>query len=121
MALTSAEIVQAWGRAIASKDFDAARKLAHDNLSFRGPIDTFNRADDYIAALRRLSAMVKGVQPEGTVVNGNQVAVFYILQTMVADAPVAEWYTVDGGKISAVRAYFDARPFAPAAGGSSGR
>ncbi len=32
------------------------------------------------------------------------------------DAPVAEWYTVEGGKISAVRAYFDARPFAPPAG-----
>ncbi len=118
---TPADIVQAWGQAIGNRDFDAARRLAHDNLSFRGPIDTFNRADDYLAALKRLSAMVKGVQPEGLVANGNQVAVFYILKTMVADAPVAEWYTVDSGKISAVRAYFDARPFAAAASGASGR
>lgn len=64
--------------------------------------------------------MVKGVEPEGLVAHGNQVAVFYILKTMVADAPVAEWYTVDRGKISAVRAYFDARPFAAAASGASG-
>jgi limonene-1,2-epoxide hydrolase len=116
---TPIDIVQAWAEAIGNRDFDAARRLAHDNLSFRGPIDTFNRADDYLAALKRLSAMVKGVQPEGLVANGNQVAVFYILKTIVADAPVAEWYTVDRGKISAVRAYFDARPFAAAASSAS--
>lgn len=114
MARTAAEVVQAWGKAIGDKDFEAARKLAHDNLSFRGPIDTFSRADDYLAALRKLSGIVKGVTPEGMIVDGNQVASFYILRTVVADAPVAEWYTVDGGKISAVRAYFDARPFAQA-------
>jgi limonene-1,2-epoxide hydrolase len=116
MASTPADVVQAWSKAIGSKDFEAARKLAHDNLSFRGPIDTFTKADDYIGALRRLSAMVKGAQPEGMIVSGNQVALFYILKTAVADAPVAEWYTIDGGKISAVRAYFDARPFAAAGG-----
>ena len=115
MARTPVEVVQAWGKAIGDKDFEAARKLARDDLSFRGPIDTFTRADDYLGALRQLSGIVKGVTPEGMIADGNQVALFYVLRTVVADAPVAEWYTVENGKISAVRAYFDARPFAPAA------
>ena len=115
MARTPAEVVQTWGKAIGDKDFEAARKLARDDLWFRGPIDTFRRADDYLGALRQLSGIVKGVTPEGMIAEGNQVALFYILKTAVADAPVAELYTVADGKITAVRAYFDARPFAPAA------
>jgi len=113
MASTPTAIVQAWSEAIHKGDFDKARSLARENLHFRGPIDTFNRVDDYFAALKQLGGIVKGMEPEGMVAEGNQVAVFYILKTVVADAPVAEWYTVEGGKISSVRAYFDARPFAP--------
>ena len=37
---------------------------------------------------------------------------FYVLDTPVAKAPVAEWYTVGAGKIVRIRTYFDARPFA---------
>jgi limonene-1,2-epoxide hydrolase len=113
MASTPTSIVQAWTEAVHKGDFDKARPLARENLHFRGPIDTFNRVDDFLAALKQLGGIVKGVEPEGMVANGNEVVVFYILKTVVGDAPVAEWYTVEGGKISSVRAYFDARPFAP--------
>jgi limonene-1,2-epoxide hydrolase len=113
MGSTPTEIVQTWSQAVHRGDFDKARPLARENLHFRGPIDTFNRADDFLAALKQLGGIVKGTEPEITIADGNQVALFYILKTVVADAPVAEWYTVEDGKISAVRAYFDARPFAP--------
>lgn len=118
MGSTPTEIVTAWSEAVHSGHFDVARPLAHENLHFRGPLDTFNRVDDFLAALKKLGGIVKGSQPEATIANGNQVALFYILKTVLGDSPVAEWYTVEGGKISAVRAYFDARPFAPPASGS---
>ena len=57
--------------------------------------------------------MVKGVDHQATIAEGDDVAVFYVLDTRVAKAPVAEWYTVgDGGKIARIRTYFDAGPFA---------
>jgi limonene-1,2-epoxide hydrolase len=115
-----AAIVDAWDKAVHGGDFSTARSLAREDLHFRGPIDTFNKVDDYLAALKRLGGIVKGVQPEAVIAHGGEVAVFYILKTVVADAPVAEWYTVEGGKISAIRAYFDARPFAASGGGSGG-
>lgn len=115
MAPTPTAIVQAWSDAVHKGDFDKARLLARENLHFRGPIDTFNHVDDLLAALKQLGGIVKGVESEAVLADGNQVALFYILKTVVADAPVAEWYTVEGGKISSVRAYFDARPFAPPA------
>jgi ketosteroid isomerase-like protein len=114
MAQTHAkEVVDRYNRALAAKDFAAARKLLTDDLEFAGPIDRFNTADDYVSAISRLYGMVKGVEHQATVAEGDQVAVFYVLDTPVAAAPVAEWYTVRDGKIARLRAYFDARPFAP--------
>jgi hypothetical protein len=56
--------------------------------------------------------MVKGVEHQATIAQGDEVAVFYVLDTPVAKAPVAEWYTVGAGTIVRIRTYFDARPFA---------
>jgi limonene-1,2-epoxide hydrolase len=114
------EIVQAWSDAVHKGQFDKARPLAREDLYFRGPIDTFHKVDDFLASLKRLSGIVLGAEPESIVAQGNEVVLFYVLKTRVADAPVAEWYTVTDGKISAVRAYFDARPFAPPAGSPGG-
>jgi SnoaL-like domain len=120
MESTPKAIVQAWSDAVHSGAFDKAKPLAREDLHFRGPIDTFNRVDDFLASLKQLGGIVRGAQPEAIIADGNQVALFYILKTVVGDAPVAEWYTVEGGKISAVRAYFDARPFAPPSTAPSG-
>ena len=107
------DTVDRFNRALEKKDFTAARALLADDLHFEGPIDRFDRADDYVAAVTRLYGMVKGVQHQATIVEGDDVAVFYILDTPVAKAPVAEWYRVRDGRIAELRAYFDARPFAP--------
>jgi limonene-1,2-epoxide hydrolase len=110
------EIVQAWSDAVHKGQFDKARPLAREDLYFRGPIDTFHKVDDFLASLKALGGIVLGAEQEAIVAHGNEVVLLYVLKTRVADAPVAEWYTVTDGKISAVRAYFDARPFAPPAG-----
>jgi len=107
------DTVDSFNRALEKKDFATARALLADDLHFEGPIDRFDRADDYVAAITRLYGMVNGVQHQATIVEGDEVAVFYVLDTPVAKAPVAEWYRVRDGRIAELRAYFDARPFAP--------
>jgi len=106
-------VVEQYNRALEGKDFAAARAFLADDLRFEGPIDRFEKADDYIAAITRLYGMVKGVEHQKTIVEGEDVAVFYVLDTPVAKAPVAELYTVRNGKIIRLRTYFDARPFSP--------
>jgi len=115
-ATTSADVVVAYNRALGAGDFDAARGFLADDLHFEGPIDRFEKADDFIASIRQLHQIVQGVEHQATIADGDQVALFYILGTKVAKAPVAEWYTVRDGRIVNLRAYFDARPFAPSAG-----
>ena len=107
-------VVAQYSKALTARDFAAARALMADNLRFQGPIDRFERADEYLKAIQGLFGMVKGMEHQATIAEGDHVAVFYILDTPMAKAPVAEWYTVRGGKIVELRAYFDARPFARA-------
>jgi ketosteroid isomerase-like protein len=109
------DVVERYHRAFGGKDFATARSLLADDLDFRGPIDTFRSADDYLAAIQRLSSIVEGVEVERVIADGDDVAVFYglVTSTPAGTAPVAEWYRVRDGKIAAIRVYFDARPFAP--------
>jgi len=113
---TAADVVASYSRALSARDFETARALLADDLRFEGPIDTFDRADDYVNAIKGLLTMARGMEHQATIAQGDDVAVFYRLDTPVAVAPVAEWYSVRDGKIAQLRAYFDARPFAPAAG-----
>lgn len=110
---TPKDVVSRFNRALEAHDFSAARGLLADDLRFEGPIDRFAKADDYIAAISQLFGMVKGVEHQATIGEGNEVATLYVLDTPVAKARVAEWYTVRGNKIIQIRTYFDARPFSP--------
>ena len=108
----AADVVHRYTRALDARDFSAARGLLADDLQFEGPIDRFERADDFIKTISGLYGIVTGVEHKATVAEGENVAWFYVLNTPMANAPVAEWHIVRDGKIVHIRAYFDARPFA---------
>jgi hypothetical protein len=109
------ETVIAFESALEKKDYASARKLLADDLSFRGPIDTFDNADAYLGALERLGKIVERIEVLKVFAEGDEVAVFCDLhfRAPLPKAFVAEWYTVKGSKIQRARVVFDARPFAP--------
>ena len=110
---SSGEIVERYFDAWTSKDFDTARSLLHDDLSFRGPIETLDSADAMMESIKGLAQIVTGAERQGLVEQGEQVCVIYDLHTVpIPTAPVAEWYTLRDGKIASMQAFFDARPFA---------
>jgi hypothetical protein len=97
-----------------SKDFERARTLVHDDLSFEGPIDRFSDADSYLASLQQLSQIVTGVEKQKVFVDGDDVCVIYDLKTApVPSSRICEWYRLRDGRIASVSVVFDARPFAP--------
>lgn len=107
-------VVEAFKDALRSGDSVTMRALLADDMHFSGPIDEFHRADDYLAALGQLAKIVKGTANVRVFSDGDDVAVIYDLltNTPAGASPTAELYTVRGGKIAAIRAIFDARPFA---------
>jgi ketosteroid isomerase-like protein len=110
----AARVAEDFFAAWTGKDFDRARSLLHDDLSFRGPIDSFDDADAYMGAIRGLSQIVTGADKRKVFVDGDDVCVIYDLETgPVPSAPTAEWYRVRDGRIASIQVFFDARPFAP--------
>ena len=104
----SQEIVLAYQQALGRKDFQAARKLLHDDSEFRGPFDTFHRADDYLHAIQELSAIVEDVDILRVFEDANDVSLFCDVKTKtVGTSLVTEWYKANEGKIVSVRAAFD--------------
>jgi limonene-1,2-epoxide hydrolase len=109
----SQDVVLSYQKAMQQGDFAGARKLLHDNLEFRGPFDTFHKADDYLHALQKLSTIIDHVDILKVFEDGVDVSLFCDLVTKTMGTSfVAEWYKVKDGKIASVRAVFDARPFA---------
>ena len=109
----TAEVAEGFFDAWTSKDFQRARSLLHDDVSFDGPIDTFSDADSYVASLQQLSGIVTGAEKQKVFVDGDDVCVIYDLKTApIPSSRTCEWYRVREGKISAVSVVFDARPFA---------
>jgi ketosteroid isomerase-like protein len=108
---TAEAVVARYFAAFGSGDITTVRQLLNDNLSFVGPFDTFNNADDLIKALAALAPAVKGIEQRKVMVEGDDVATFYDMITPMGTSPIAEWHHVKDGKIDAIRVYFDPRPF----------
>jgi ketosteroid isomerase-like protein len=98
-------------RAWSSGDFDTARSLLRDDVTFAGPTGTDRGAEAYLSGLVELAQHVRGADPKKVVVDGDDVCIMYDLVTEAAGTvPAADWYHVAGGKIDSVHTYFDARP-----------
>src|SRR5437868_14753254 len=60
--MTSAsEIVESYQAALSKGDFATARTLMQDNMTFQGPLDTFNKADDYLEAFKKLASIIQRI------------------------------------------------------------
>jgi len=108
------KVIQQFQQAVGKGDFTAARHLLHDNLSFRGPIDTFHKPEAYLEALKKLQPIIQRVDVLKMFADGNDVCVLseMVTNTAIGTAFSCEWYQVKGEKIADIRIVFDARPFA---------
>lgn len=118
MAEDARTVVSTYYNAWMKNDFATMRSVLNDRMDFAGPIDKFDSADAFQETVRDLTQqIVTEVVVQKMFVDGADVLTWYDLHTKIAPpAPVAEWSHVEDGKITMVRAVFDARPFAPAAG-----
>jgi hypothetical protein len=110
----TSDVVASYHRALADRDFEAARMMLKDDLHFRGPFDEFHRADDYVNALRGLWNIVKAVDRKHLSADGDEAVVPFEMATTTPAGTqlVCKWYGVDGERIAWIRAVFDTAPFA---------
>jgi ketosteroid isomerase-like protein len=105
--------LEAW----TSGDFATARTLLRDDVTFVGPLGSGGGVESYMNRLVDLSRHVTSAEPIKVLVDGDDACIFYDLVTDAAvSVPTSDWYHVQDGKISSVRAYFDTRALAAGSG-----
>jgi hypothetical protein len=104
------KLIEAYHLAWTSGDFVTARNCLADDLDFRGSMDTFTRADDFIAALTQFRQMVQSVELLQQFYDEAGAALLYDCHTASPAGVIrtAEFFTVTGDRISAIRLVFDA-------------
>jgi len=106
-------------KAWTSGDMAEARLYLADDLDFQGSINTFHRADDFIVALTMFQRMLSGVNLIHSFYSEHGAALLYDCDTMSPAGMIrmAEFLTVDSGKIKSIRLVFDATELRKLAGG----
>jgi ketosteroid isomerase-like protein len=106
---TAATYFDAWR----ARDFTRLRSVLADDVDFAGPLGQVKGADDCLRGLRGMAQIMAGLEVRKVFRDGPDVLTWYDLATTVAETvPVANWMHVEDGKITRIRAAFDARGIA---------
>lgn len=104
------KVVDGYTKAWMNGDFDAARAYLADDVKFRGSIDQFDRADDFIIPLRAFSQLLVEVNKLEEFYDEDSACLLYdcVTDTPAGTVRTAEFFTVTNGKIVEIRLVFDA-------------
>ena len=104
------QLIETYHDAWTTGDFTTARRCLADNLDFKGSIDKFQKADDFIAALRGFQSMLRGVRLLKSFFDQNGAALLYDCDTATPAGVIrtSEFFSADNGKITEIRLVFDA-------------
>jgi hypothetical protein len=111
-AKSAKDIVTEWMHAVERRDYQSLRGIVSDNISYVGPLNSFDRAEPYLKYLEQLNLPKFDIKKEFA--DSNDVCLLYELP--IGTPPVASfvcaWVHVgDDGKISSLRIIFDPRPY----------
>jgi ketosteroid isomerase-like protein len=103
-------LIETYFNAWTTGDLATARRFLADDLDFKGSIDTFRKADDFVAALKRFQGMLQGVTLLKALFDPYGGALLYDCGTASPAGTIraAEFLTVADGRISEIRLVFDA-------------
>jgi hypothetical protein len=104
------QLIETYHNAWTTGDFITARRCLADDLDFKGSIDTFNKADDFVVALKRFQSMLRNVKLLKSFFDQDGAALLYDCDTVSPAGVIrtAEFFSTTGGKISAIQLVFDA-------------
>ena len=106
---TAATYFDAWQ----ARDFGRLRSVLADDVDFAGPLARVRGGDDCLRGLQGMAQIMTGLDVRRVFHDGDDVLTWFDLATSVAETvPVANWMHVQDGKITQIKAAFDARGIA---------
>jgi hypothetical protein len=109
------EIVDAYLDAIASHDYEGARRcLADTGFSYESPVARFDSADAFMEYSALNMGILQAAERVKTFVDGPDVCNFLIIHIQISDKErikLVNWAHVEAGRIRRMEILFDARIF----------
>ena len=104
------QLIETYYAAWTTGDLVTARGCLADDLDFKGSIDTFHNADDFLGGLKQFHSMLRGVRLLKSFFDQDSGAMLYDCETVTPAGVIrtAEFFSTAGGKITAIRLVFDA-------------
>jgi len=94
-------------------NFARLRSVLAEDVDFAGPLGQVQGAEGCLRGLQGMAQIMTGLEVRKVFRDGPDVLTWYDLATSVADTvPVANWMHVEDGKVTRIRAAFDARGLA---------
>ena len=92
------------------RDMSTPRSFLADDLDFQGPIDTFTRADEFIATLTGFAQILTRVDLLQEFYTDDAAALLYdcVTNSPAGTIRTAEFFRLRDGKIATIRLVFDA-------------
>lgn len=106
-------IVTSYLEAVYGGDTATARRCLADQFSFVGPAAHFSDPDRYLLATEHAARAVRKIDTHKVFVDGQDACILYDLHLdhTVSVVPVADWYHVEGDRITSIRTILDTAPF----------
>jgi hypothetical protein len=110
-AKSAKDVVMEWMQAVERRDYQSLRGILSDNISYAGPLNSFDRAEPYLKYLEHLNLPKLDIKKEFA--DSNDVCILheYNSGTPPVTSLACAWFHVDGGKIASIKVLFDPRPF----------
>ncbi len=110
------EVVTSFLDAFQCGDFELARSfLSNERFSYRGPIDRFDSADEFIVDISRIGAILKRIELRRIFADGDEVCAIVTYVTTIEDIAntrAANWARVENERIVSIESFLDARAYA---------
>ena len=108
--MSARHLIETYHRDWTCGDFDSARRWLAEDLDFKGSIDAFDRADDFVGALKGFQRMLRGVTLLRGLFEEDGAALLSDCDTATPAGVIrtAEFFATKHGRIAEIRLIFDA-------------
>jgi SnoaL-like domain len=108
--MSARQLIETYHNAWTAGDFVTARRCLAEDIDFKGSIDTFHTADDFVGELKRFHGMLRGVKLLKSFFDQDGAALLYDCETATPAGVIrtAEFFSISNGKIREIRLVFDA-------------
>ncbi len=113
---TVRQVGLAYVSAIGQGDFELARRyLSDQSFHFRGPYETIEGADRFVARYWGAGQITLELQVRRVFEDGNELCIIFDIETQLSEretTAVAMWLRVEGNRIVEMETFHDARGYA---------